>query len=228
MALLQSPIQPNQNTDDFHDLVSLEPPLRDYVHLPPPTAPSSSANVTSTQQNNHSRQPSAPLFSSFSSSSITANQEAESRLTHSRPASMSQRRSTRWPFLSLSSRGSGSTSRASGTMEPLLRPSTTENLYHDANGQSSAGSSTAPPTIVLNAQKDSDDVDDTHEVGRRRGAPRRDTSTSTRVNRLFTMQSPSPATSREPSFQKTTHQFDYKRCKASLGMRMKYRLLILV
>lgn len=203
-------MEQTHNTDDLHDLVTLEPSLRDYVHLPAPSISSPSSNGNE-HQSNHSRRLSSPLFSSFSPQSPDPEQGPSH--AHSRPASMSQRRSTRWPFLTLSSRNSGSSSRNSASFEPLASFADHNVGLHPPTVPTSNSHDTAmsPSTIVLNAQKDSDDVDDSYDVGKRRSAARRNTSTSARVNRLFTMQS-SPGPSREPSYQKQPTNFSYKRC----------------
>lgn len=197
-------------TEDFHNLVTLEPTFRDYVHLPSSAAVASSSNDAA-QQSGHSHRLSSPLFSTLSPS-IPEQEPGPSNNPPHRTASMNQRRSTRWPFLGLNSRGSGSSSRQSLSFEQQDPQST--GGFQDSSAPTSQMNSIvpgpAPPTIVLNAQKDSDDVDDSYEVGRRRSMTRRNTSTSTRVNRLFTMQS--PTTSREPSYQKPPPSFSYKRC----------------
>ncbi|KAL9091342.1 MAG: hypothetical protein Q9159_001426 [Coniocarpon cinnabarinum] len=207
------------NTADLHDLVTLDPTFRDL----PASVGSAASFGGHAHSSDFSRRFSSHFFSNSdaSTSSSTVGFAAVARPftrwapTRASSSSMTPREAGSAPRRPPPRRSSGFES---------TRPSTSGSMHFGMDGQTDRAteldarpSIANPPTIVLDAQKDSDDVDDTFEARRRRHPVRQNTATSMRVNRLFAMQS-SPSTSREPSFQKPTPAQDqnlsYIRCKS--------------
>ena len=216
MALV---VERTHNTSDLHELVTLEPNLQDYARLP---SPNTEPLISASSPAEPSHRLSSPIFSSFAPS--LHDSEPGPGNIQSRPASLTQERGTRWPFLNISSRTSAASSRQfthgdSGARGYNMSTSNSQVMSDQSSYPDASPAGARRPTILLSAQKDSDDVEDAHESRRRRALSRQHTSTSTRLNRLFTVPNASPTSSREPSFQKQSPASDYTRCmRSSVGI----------
>ena len=183
---MQTPVAPSAMTD-FYELNS-------------PNQESSSDPVSSSIFNLQPQEPVSPNRRRNFSGSLNL---------HRRP---------RWPFLSAHSSISSAPLQRSSTVSD--RPASRSIVQDAMEVPSSAGqanllnTSQSTPSNqpqFTSAEKDIDDLEEAYET-RRRAIHRQNTSTTTRVNRLFAPV-PSAATSREPSFQKPSPATTtYERC----------------
>lgn len=195
-------MEQTDDPQDLHELVTLEPSIEDYAHM----NGFLNGEQEAAQPDEEGSTPQSPLFSHPYTASAPDN--AHPDRVHDAP---NPRRNANWPSSLVNPSSVTSLNRSSLHEQSRSATDSIGGLIASMEAPRITLTPNAYGSRIPNVEKEIDDLEESYQT-KRRSMFRQNTSTSTRVNRLFGIVA-SPAASRAPSFQKQPGAFSYTRCK---------------